>query len=957
MIVKTFNNSDVWLHKEYQNLLDCWVEQRNINPKCRLFTFKDSKLIDLTPKNFEQLRKMRDIQEGSYFVVDTVMGPIALWVAVAAVAAFAVYTYLTLPTIDQNLNDNSSGSPNNSLSSRQNKSRPGERVPDIFGRVKCIPDLVSLTFRYYKDNVQVEEGLYCLGVGFYDVNIDEIKESDTPIVTIEGASFSMYNPNVPIISTPSLQHGETFYQAPKVAKAVNSVDGKQVLLPPNSSMVIYKGCEVSGNTINVVQPVQYTEDYLVWNPSFISGARWERESVDRVADFSSVFSPGESVIISNAYYGSAPDVVLSGNATILLADHARLSIETSQIVYDALKYKKTRVSAFLIVDPLNGLLDLSGEYNILDVQKTSTGYDLILDNPIGTNYNWSRLSQDAVDNISAVLTNHVDNLDLSGTYTIASMTATSMTLASPSVVNPAWSRLSNLTSEQRAEFLSRNVVFKGSNENFIGWYYAGNTKTTGFMVNFLASNGIYEGDKSKQVAIEVQYQAVDANNEPISQIYKVGATMSGLPNNRSPVGMTIEEYLPFVGPFRFRVMRVNDNGSSASLIDTVILESVYSFYHSQKIFYPHTTMLRLRRLAIGSGTNAIELNLIATRKLYTYASGSRSLDMIPTTSFADAMCQMALDPRCGNMTIDELDIESIYNMVDTIIDYFGIEEMAEFNCTFDSSDISYQEQVFALAYAVGCVARREKGLHFLKFEKKTEISKLLFNSTTVKPDSLTVSENFGIENNYYGLEVEWQNKDNDFVFEKFRVPDDFGFSYKSLKLTGVTNEKQAKILAFREWFKMRYACRPLQFDAYQLHNLVDRADKVLVADLTKPILLDGTIEDFSGINVTLDQHIELPREGSYMIHLQLKDGSTDVIDIADFSGDTVVLARLPNSSLTVSDAYRSSYTIVEASDDTSCDAYLIQHKEPKSSFEATMSVINYDDRYYQEDFRYKVETP
>ena len=221
-----------------------------------------------------------------------------------------------------------------------------------------------------------------------------------------------------------------------------------------------------------------------------------------------------------------------------------------------------------------------------------------------TNINFSRMSADGTGILSGVLTDHDENIDLSGTYTISSVSANEITLVSPSSVNPDWLLLPTLTAQQVADMFGRLVTFRGTDENYIGWYYAGNKDTEGMMLNFLAANGIYEGDRAKQVAVEVQYQQV-VNGAPTGEIYSSGVVMQGKANNRDQVGATVREALPFTGQFRFRAKRINDNGSSANLIDDVVFESAYSFYETKKLAYEHDTTIRLKRLAIGSGNQCI----------------------------------------------------------------------------------------------------------------------------------------------------------------------------------------------------------------------------------------------------------------------------------------------------------------------------------------------------------------
>ena len=77
--------------------------------------------------------------------------------------------------------------------------------------------------------------------------------------------------------------------------------------------------------------------------------------------------------------------------------------------------------------------------------------------------------------------------------------------------------------------------------------------------------------------------------------------------------------MPAVGPFRFRVRRTNDNrdykGRDASLIDDVVLKALTAITKPKNQFISMTQLSDLRRMAIGSGTNASELNMMALANL------------------------------------------------------------------------------------------------------------------------------------------------------------------------------------------------------------------------------------------------------------------------------------------------------------------------------------------------------
>ena len=929
--------------KEYDCLLKDWLNIREEYPEARLYKDSICAQNDVTPKTKEEAIQLLHA-DGDYFVLCHAGTPFEIFLVVVTVlsAALAVYTYMNMPEIP----DQASGSGNNSLASRQNKHRTSERAPDIYGKVKSIPDLIAPLYRYYADNVQVEEALLSIGTGYFEIDPDQIKEGETPINTIEGASLRVYEPNTLITGAAQIQIGEAFTDAPIVAKQVSSVDGKQKLISPNSALLTYKNTGFSGNKVTVSGGVQYYSDDYFWN-----GQSWFGLEVPVYANFNNHFVNGEQIIIENAIYGSAPNSNISGTTDVSAA--GILTVASSVNISDPDSYKKIRISSLTIDDPVEGQLNLAGEYSVSSITKTgSTGawfYEVELaPNYMETNINFGRMSADGTGILSAVLTDHDENIDLSGTYTISSVSTNDITLVNPASVNPDWLLLSNLTQQQIADMLGRSITFKGASENFIGWYYAGNKDTEGMMLNFLAANGIYEGDRAKQVAIEVQYQQV-VDGVPTGQIYKTGLVMQGRANNRDQIGATVRETLPFTGQFRFRAKRINDNGSSANLIDDVVFESAYSFYETKKLAYEYDTTIRLKRLAIGSGTNASELNLPVTRKLYSYRDGIQSAERMPTSNFADIIINMALDPFIGRFDISEIDVQSLYEVSNEIEAYFGTSKACEFNYTFDNKNSSYQEMAFAVAEAVFCTARRESGKHFFAFEKETPNSLILFNHRNIKPESLTKTNLFGVPDEYEGIEFKWRDATDDYAEAVIKLPHDGLANYKTIESNGVTNAIQAHFLAHRAWNKMQFNRKTIEFTAYGEADLVTRNDRIAVVDDVFKMLGSGEVEAQNNTVLTLDNSINLDEGESYVIHLQLKDGSVDVINIVDqLDENQVELARIPLMPLVIDKIVNATYSITKASDQES-EAYLIQEKSPSATFETGVSAIKYDTRYYSND--------
>ena len=936
--------------KEYECLLKDWLNIREEYPEARLYKDSICAKNDITPKTKQEALQLLHA-EGDYFVLCHAGTPFEIFMVVVMVisAGLAIYTYMNMPEVN---NDQSTGSGNNSLSARQNKPRTSERVPDIYGSVKSTPDSIAPVYRYYADNVQVEECLLDIGTGYFEIDQNKIKEGETPVNSIAGASLSIYEPNTPIDGPAKIQIGEPFSALPLVTKQVSSIDGKQELLSPNSSNLNYTGVSFSGNKVTVLGGVQYYREETIFVGVQPNGvAIWQKVRIPIYADFSNNFINGEQIIIQNALYGSAPDSVLSGTTDVTTT--GILTIASATDIIDPQKYKRIRISALTIEDVEAGQLSLAGEYAVSNIVKSGSAgawfYEVTLAPSFyESNINFARMTADGEGILSAVLTGHNENILLDGTYTISSVSSNEITLVNPASENSDWNKLSTLTAEQINSMQGRSISFRGSVENFIGWYYAGGNDTKGIMINLLAANGIYDGNQSRQVAVEVQYQRV-INGVPSGPIYPVGITMQGKANSRDQVGATVRENLPFTGQFRFRVKRINDNGNAASLIDDVILESAYSFYETKKSVYEHDTVIRLKRLSIGSGTNATELNMPVTRKLFSYRGGVKSAERIPTNNFADIIINAALDPYIGRFNLSEIDVLSLYAVSDEVEAYFGTPKACEFNYTFDNKNSSYQEMAFAIAEAVFCTARRENGTHFFNFEKETPNSLILFNHRNMKPESLTVSDSFGIQDDYDGIEFKWRDAADDYAEAVIKLPHDGLANYKTIESNGVTNPVQAHFLAHRAWNKMRFNRKAIEFTAYGEADLVTRNDRIAVVDSVFKKLASGEIEAQNNTVLTLDNDVKLEAGESYVIHLQLKDGSVDVIDIISQIDDfQIQIARIPLIPLVVSGVVNATYSITEANARES-EAYLIQEKSPSATFESGVSAIKYDSRYYSND--------
>jgi len=198
---------------------------------------------------------------------------------ISAIIAVAAIVLMPKPVMPSNVN-RTQQSPNNALGNRENKVRLLERVEDIYGTVKSIPSLMMPTYNKYIQHSKFEYGYYCIGRGYYD--IDEVRDGDTLIADINGASAAFYDPfTSPNSGAPVLQIGEPI------------VDG---------IVTARRAIEVDGITLKAINQVQLSAGA---NYKFTPAAGGDKiTQVDKKPNFNSVLEPGDQITVDMAGFNS-----------------------------------------------------------------------------------------------------------------------------------------------------------------------------------------------------------------------------------------------------------------------------------------------------------------------------------------------------------------------------------------------------------------------------------------------------------------------------------------------------------------------------------------------------------------------------------------------------------------------------------------------------------------------------
>ncbi|MGV2212921.1 host specificity factor TipJ family phage tail protein, partial [Acinetobacter baumannii] len=785
---------------------------------------------EVTPKNAYELKQL-DFLPGTFIVIENPKGielGAAAWAAIISlVVGVAVALLMPVPSITQtNQNNNQSSSANNELSNRENKTRVNGRIADIYGAAHDTPDLITVPYKVYENNVEVEHVVGCIGRGHYKIN--GAYDGETNIVDIAGASVEVFRPGVDIVS------GEPYFSL-----------GTEITTPP---LTVQHQTSVNGQVL-------------------------------RPADTQSLEG-------TNYLHFAYPNEILRATANNT---------------------------------------DLTTKF----------------------------VSNDRVEITNASFTFNGQTYDLNGTYSVLSVADDRMTLSNPAAVNANWLKLKELNNQQTAA-LSPKISSIG--EKWIGPFILDNVERSRVLCNFVATNGLYTvssggNQGAVNVTIEVEVTPVNESGAAIGNPMLKQIILKGSAKSRQTVGATLD-MVTFQGRCSVRARRLTPTPAVTTVVDEVKWQALYGAYPLQSTVYEHETVFRARTYATTGALSvkSRKINFDLQRMLPTFKNGAMTTELFPTSSFADALVSMALDDKIGRRTIDEIDLENIYRTYNDVVDYFGTPLAAEFCTTIDDTNLSFEELVTNLCDAVFCTAYRQNNKLKLYFERPTDNSVMLFNFRNIIPDSYKHDLTFGVMDDYDGLIYEYTDPTDDSRINIY-LPDKGAKNPKEVKSVGVRNKWQAHFNAYRIWNKLRFQRKSITFDAAPESELLVLRDRIAVADYRNGIHQSGEVVQQEGLILTLSHDVDFIAGKSYVIYLQMGDGTVDLIPITPGSAkNKVVLGRLPNGALKLSpdDFVNTIYTVVN--DDTKGSLpYLVAKREPADQFSNTITAINYDERYYLND--------
>lgn len=820
--------------------------------------------------------------------------------AIAVVLAVVAVALAPKPGMPSNVN-RSQESPNNSLSDRNNKLRMLERVEDIFGTVRAIPSLMMQTYYKYIGNRQFEFGYYCISRGYIDAS--DIRDAETLISDIDGASAAVYYP----------------FTSP------NSPDGPVIQIgPPIIDKIITarRAEEVDGITLKAPNQVQIPNG-LLYDFGFNGSNNFISQHTPK-PNFNAVAEVGTDISVS-----MTPLVTTTGTTTA----SASLNTFTSANIQDFAEIGWT-VTTTGFVNAANNVTRTV----------TSVGSGSFTVNGAAL------VTETSVPGVVFTFTSP----NYSGNYEVIGVDNGIVYInGAPFSVN-----LSSVTA---------NVFIDGGTE-WSPWVTLPDVARQEVIVNILATNGMYADDGGGKtftaVSFQLQIEKLDANLVPTGVVETVTGGVGG--STQDEVAETLEHVTAFTGPARVRMRRSSDFNFDfqGTIVDEIKWNDLYSVTPVIPQHFGNKTTIHTVTRATERATSlrSRQLNCLASRMLPAYngeefsggfdENGKIAWGTItPTSQITDIMAAVSQDPMIGRQNLEEnIDIDQILDA--NIAANQMHPEAGQFNFTFDSDTMSFEETVVTIANAAFCTAYRQNGKIRFAFDQAQPSSTALFTHRNKRPGSDTITRNFSSDSQYDGVEFVYVDPDTE-TNETIILPLSGDYTkLKKFEIPGIRSFAQAWLRANREYYKLLGQRITIETELTQEARALLPNARVDIVDNTKIRAFDGEVVRQQGLEIFLSRDVEFTPDANHSVVLNHRDGTPESIYVLPGSqANSVILQSLPSEEIVTQYGPDGIRTVFSFADDGDREAmaYLVQEIDQSDQQYAKIRAINYSPDYYQMD--------
>ncbi|AUR84555.1 coil containing protein [Vibrio phage 1.060.A._10N.261.48.B5] len=851
--------------------------------------------------NSEQMHRQQDC---AVYVREGVQGAVAVWVQWAAVAvsvAASIYSFVAAKNIKTPDNINrTSESANNRIQKPTNDARLGQRVEYICGQLRSYPAKMANEYIVIENNEQVEYGYYCIGEGEYEIS--DVRDGNTPGDAMAGWALNAYRPyETPMNGgSPYYTIGGTINEPIRTAfQSDESV--RDEIDPPNDLSVDTEYSLSASGTVGLVTATNLPEGHSLTD----------------------VFSIGDDLLMVDAF---ATGVI--GTKTIY--NRVNSDVGVTYNPKDINQNEKTDISK-------DGGLTI--QYQVTDV-----GIDfieVIIPYSSGTIYDaWQRMQGRTLNNAVGKFSTSYD--EYFSDYVIDYYKY---------MKNP--SGAANYEEIQYSDVTPSGKVVK----LYAGTLgpFAGQRGISTIQYNLL-SDGLYKdagGNATSDLTITgtITVRELDDAGIPtgigITSPWSVPSNQS---NRRKQTGDTFYVTHPYDNyQVEFNRDTPRDFDFNGAVYDVVELTELYFIRNEPNgAEYGNKTTVQTRRKqsAFSVGT-AQRINMLAERQYNDGAGRFKS------RYFDDAVYFAAINERFGRRSQVQADKlrSHLRDIRDELVAYFGSEEVAYFDFTFDSQDLTFEEFINQVAKSVFCEAYQVgSDIRFFP-DILQEFDAMIFShaNKTIGKQSMKVSFTDLQDKNYDCVEIKWRNPEKMDAQQSIFIPSQ-GTNPKVIELVGIRNEKKAEMHAWREWYRIKYQRYSYECGVgIEATHLVP-SRRIGIVNNIAGTSMDGYVSAWDGgVRIRTSQEVNVMEHNDYVAVLSTPLGGTQSFNVTQgVDLNELVLDVAPSFYINTNLKENFSYFRVARDADLNADSYAVRSVSLNGA-EISITAVNYAEEVFQKD--------
>lgn len=791
----------------------------------------------------------------------------------------------------------------NEIAGQTNVLRPGARVPEILGRRRVYPDLMTNTVEVWTRRTQDLDQWFIVGAG--DYLLEDLRLGDTPLPLVAGQSVQIYRPGP--------------------AGAAPGEPGEIVPRPPEAGLTVVKSsATVNGIDLNAVDGAAPP----------VAGISFAASSKTMTAPSAVTITPGNVITISGTVSNNGPDFVVSVSGAgpfvyQLIGPVANESGTTPVVVQWDTTFYPQGIDCYTNGDEITFVLDyhinafhVGDAFELMDTLGAKS-YGIIFD---------VQVTPIDFDSQTVKLTLR----DFAGApYSFPTATGVHFVIRAWRYPTPTGGAGGTDATDWQA------VPMRDPLEVWLDFSfpqglakYVDNARQP--------MTVIVRADFCRDPAgpiVSTQWTYTEATNASMRWTQRVNVADLGLTGT---------------APLLVRVQRVTELASDSgttSYLQALSWVALRGMALLPPRAYPQATLVRIRitnsRSASSLGENAF--NCIAWRVLKTWSAGAGwSASAAPTDKWADNFVARCLLPDGANQAESNVDLAGIYAL-QAQLDAMDGGAQGKIALALDQLQDIDTELAQVADVVRASVYRLSKKIHVVR-DQQTATRVALFNGRAKSVDAEAVQVRMKSADENDGVTLGWLDEVSGWKAREYTLP---ASAVNPARVsTACANWPQVWRRAHYELAKIKYRREQISVAVTEEGRICRPGDVVNITDdVANLALAAGEVIAVAGLTLTLDKEISFASGETTILLRDVYGARLDAIGVAAVSGapHKVTLARAPSGIVVKGrDESLGTLYVIYKDGDARVRPWLVSSVAVAGPF-VQLTGANYADRVYADD--------